>query len=149
MKVRNRKVMEGYSGTLDGMIYYVDRRTGATLARRTFTFKKHPGQPPFRKAQKQIYAINPSDGYKRNLTDYIIAFNKLPENEDRKMSAWTNAYNKIMYGMQKALPGKVDLKTITRAQIYSQNLPCRTVKAAVDAGLLPKVRGYQRWAEQI
>jgi hypothetical protein len=51
--------------------------------------------------------------------------------------------------MQKAMPVSVDLKTITREQIASQNLPCRTLRDAIEAGLLPMVEGYQRWDKQI
>jgi len=57
MKVKYNKRFKGYSGKADGMIYYIDKKSGATLARKMFTFKNHPGQPTFRSAQKQIYEI--------------------------------------------------------------------------------------------
>jgi len=40
-------------------------------------------------------------------------------------------------------------QTITREQIFSQNLPCKTLKDAIDAGLLPRVNGYERWQAEI
>jgi len=149
VKVKMKYMLHGYSGNVDDVIFYVDKLTGATLARKMFTFKDHKGQPPFRNAQKQIYAIKPSRGYQLNLIDYVGAFNLLPENKYQPMVTWSNAYNKLMYAMRKAMPGQVDLKTITRAQIYAQNLPCLTVKAAIEAGLLPMVKDYERWDMQI
>jgi hypothetical protein len=149
MKVKYRYQLRGYSGNTDDMIYYFDKKSGVTLARRKFTFRDHPEHPGFRSAQKQIYAIQPSREYVYNLTDYISAYNYLPENELKPMRTWTNLYNKLMFALQKAVPETVDLKTITRQQIYEQNLPCKTLKDAIDYGLLPQVDGYERWDKQI
>lgn len=149
MKVKFKNMLHGYTGKADDMIYYMDGRTGNIYARRTFKFKKHPGQAPFRLAQKQIYKLKPAKEYKYNLHDYCLSYNELPEYRDKPLFTWCQVYNKIMWGMQKAMPGEVDLKTITRAQINSQDLPCRTLKAAIEAGLLPRVEGYQRWDKQI
>ena len=55
----------------------------------------------------------------------------------------------MMWNMQKTMPDQVDLKTITKEQIYDNNLPCKTLKQAIEAGLLPEVEGYQRWNKQI
>jgi len=48
-----------------------------------------------------------------------------------------------MANMAKMNP-EIDLKTITRQQIYQENLPCISVKNAVEAGILPPVKGYER-----
>ena len=149
MKVKYRYQLQGYSGNVDGMIYYFDKRSGVTLARRKFTFKNHPEHPGFRSIQKQIYAIQPSRDYIYNLSDYINEYNAMPENVLKPLRAWTNLFNKLMFAMQKTMPDLVDLKTITREQIYEQNLPCKTLKDAIDNGLLPIVDGYDRWDKQI
>jgi hypothetical protein len=149
MKVKYKHLLQGYSGNIDGLIYYTNRKTGVTLARKEFTFKNHPGQPGFRNAQKQIYAIAPSRDYQLNLKDYIVYYNDLEENQLKQLTTWSNVYNKLMYALQKAMPETVDLKTITRQQIYDQNLPCKTLKNAIDFGLLPKVDSYERWDKLI
>jgi hypothetical protein len=149
MKVDYKLGMKGYSGHVDGMIYYYDKRSGVTLGRKMFKFKNHPGQPGFRSAQQQIYTIEPAQFYTYNLRDYIAEYNNLPGNELKQMRTWTNVYNKLMFAMQKAMPETVDLATITREQIYEQNLPCKTLKDAIDAGLLPKVKGYEGWTQSI
>ncbi len=149
MKVRLDIPMRGLSGKTGRMIYYYDRRSGLTLARSSFTFKNHPQHPGFRQVQKQIYSIEPSQGYIYNLKDYISNYNFLPGNELQQIRTWTNLYNRIMYALQKALPGQVDLASITRQQIYDQDLPCKSVKTAVEAGLIPALEGYERWSNLI
>ena len=64
------------------------------------------------------------------------------------MLSWYNLYIKMLFAMQKALPG-IDLATITIEQIYAEQLPCISVKAAVEAGLLPRVKGYEHYGKQI
>lgn len=145
MKVKFKNMLQGYVGKADEMIYYQDRRTGKIYARRSFKFKKHPGQSPFRKAQKQIYALMPSAEFKYNLRDYCLSYNDLPQNQEKPLFTWCHVYNKMMWAMQKAMPEQVDLKTITRAQITELNLPCRTLKDAIEFGLLPEVAGYKRF----
>jgi hypothetical protein len=149
MKVKFKNMLHGYVGKADEMIYYMDGRTGNIYARKTFKFKNHPSHGTFRTAQKQIYLIKPSSEYQYNLKDYCLSYNKLPENKDKPLFTWCQVYNKLMWAMQKALPGQVDLKTITKEQINSQNLPCKTLKAAIEADLLPAVEGFQRWNSQI
>ncbi|MFO8145360.1 MAG: hypothetical protein R6T89_06515 [Candidatus Syntrophosphaera sp.] len=51
--------------------------------------------------------------------------------------------------MQAKYPDQVDLKTITRDQVLSQDLPCRSVKAAVEDGLLPQVPGWDNLDHEI
>jgi hypothetical protein len=143
MKVTFCYGVKGYRGNVDGMLFYEDKRTGVTYGRKEFTFENHPGQPQFRNVQQQIYAIKPSEDFIENLRDYLYYYNHLPENRLHRLRSWTNVYNKIMFAMQKAMPETVDLKTITREQVYEQNLPCKTLKAAIDAGYLPKVRGWE------
>lgn len=149
MKVKYKHLLQGYSGHTDDMIYYMDKRTGRTLARKAFKFKDHPGQPAFRTAQRNIYALKPSDAYKHNLLDYCMSYSALPEADGKPLYSWCHVYNRLMWAMQRAMPESVDLKTITREQISSQSLPCRSLKDAIDAGLLPAVPGYERFNKLI
>jgi hypothetical protein len=147
MKATRANLLGEFTGKLDNLIYYRRKPGGKIYVRKQFTFKNHPGQPGFAGAQKAIYALKPSPTYQRDLKDYLILYNQLPDNAGKNAQAWTNVYNKLMFAMQKKLG--VQLKTITRAQIEAQNLPCRTVKAAVEAGLLPEVRDFERLTKPI
>ena len=149
MKVNFKNMLTGYTGKADGMIYYRNRLTGKIYARREFTFKNHTGQPQFASAQKAIYALNPSEAYRKNLYDYILSYNALPQNAEKPAVAWTNIYNKLMFAMQKAMPEVVSLASLTREQIYEQNLPCISLRAAIEFGLLPAVESFERFDKQI
>jgi len=143
MKRESKQIPADFTGSVDDMIYYRHKANGKIYARKRFTFKDHPGQAPFASAQKAIYALQPSQAYRQNLCDYLIGYNKLKINDGREAIAWTNLYNKLMFAMQKQLG--IPLMEITRTRITEQNLPCQSVKAAVEAGLLPKVPDYERF----
>jgi hypothetical protein len=145
MKATRANLLGEFTGQLDGLIYYRLKPGGRIYVRRQFTFQDHPAHNKFRQAQKALSDIQPSAGFKQNLKDYLLQYNQLPQNKDSRVSAWNNLYLKLMFTMQKLLPGQVDLATITRQQIEEQNLPCRSVKDAVEAGLLPMVKGYERF----
>jgi hypothetical protein len=49
-----------------------------------------------------------------------------------------------MWALQKKMPEDVNLQTIDREQVEMNNLPCICVRDAIEAGLLPKVKGYER-----
>ncbi|MCB5248021.1 MAG: hypothetical protein LHW57_08360 [Candidatus Cloacimonetes bacterium] len=147
MKATRANLLGEFTGKLDDLIYYRRKPGGKIYVRRQFKFKNHPGQPGFASAQKAIYALAPSETYKRDLKDYLILYNQLPGNADNNAQSWTNIYNKLMFAMQKNL--QVPLKNISRAQIAQQNLPCRTLKEAIEAGLLPEVRDYERFTNPI
>jgi hypothetical protein len=55
----------------------------------------------------------------------------------------------IIGAVAKSKPGCFDLATITREEIENDNLPCRTVKQAVEAGFIPLVRDYEWLTNQI
>ena len=48
-----------------------------------------------------------------------------------------------MFRLAEAYP-EIDLKTLTRDEIFANDLPCISVKRAVLAGLIPKVQGWER-----
>ncbi len=149
MKSTRAHLLGEFIGKLDGLIYYRRRPGGRIYVRKQFEFKDHPAHPGFKNAQAAIYALQPSAGYKRDLKDYLILYNQLPANVEKPAQVWTNLYNKLMFALQKKYPAQVQLVNITRDQILSQELPCRTVKAAVEAGLLPEVRGFARFTNPI
>jgi hypothetical protein len=62
--------------------------------------------------------------------------------------SWQNVYLTLMYALAKQNPA-VDLLTITREQITSDNLPCKSVKDAIEAGLLREVNGYENLTQEI
>ncbi|HQP62758.1 MAG TPA: hypothetical protein PK713_01745, partial [Candidatus Cloacimonas sp.] len=90
-----------------------------------------------------IFALQPSEVYKNDLRLYLLRHNGLKANRYKQLRSWVNLYHLLMANMAKLYP-EIDLKTITREQIYQENLPCISVKKAVEAGVLPQVNGYER-----
>jgi len=150
MKATRANLLGEFTGKLDGLIYYRSRRTGKLYVRRQWSFKQpHPAHPQFRSAQRAIFALQPSQVYINNFRDYLGQYNLLRESEYKPAHAWTNLYIRMMFALQKANPETVNLASITRQQIAEQNLPCRSLAQAVQAGLLPAVRGYERYSAEM
>lgn len=149
MKATRANLLGEFTGKLDGLIYYKSRTNGKLYVRKQFTFRDHPDHPRFRSVQKAIFALKPTPAYIRDLKTYLLLYNQFHENYGYEIRTWTNLYVKLMYALQKAYPESVNLIDITRDQITEQGLPCRSVRAAVDAGLLPLVQGYERFSAEI
>ena len=141
MKATVRQGIKGFSGKLDGAVYYYHPRLQRTLMRRAPKMPIQPQNIEYGDISRQIKAIQPSEGYRNDFRMYL---NELRERDDSvRLPSWYSLYVKMLWAMQAKYPQQVNLKTITKAQIREQELPCRSVKCAVEAGLLPEVPGYQ------
>jgi len=149
MKATRANLLGEFTGKLDGLIYYRSRKNGKLYVRRQWEAKPNAGNACFGAASSAIYALHPSEGYKRDIKNYLLLYNNSKEGQNAPLWTWTNTYSRLMFAMQKALPETVDLANITREQIFSQNLPCRSIKAAIEANLLPGVRDYERFTAEI
>lgn len=139
--------IKGFSGKLDGAIYYYHPRLKRTLMRRAPKLPIQPQNLEYRDISRQIKAIDPSEGYRNDFRNYL---NSLRERDDEiRLPSWYSLYIKMLWAMQAKYPAQVDLKTITKAQIIEQDLPCRSVKRAVEDGLLPEIPGYQYLDKEI
>jgi hypothetical protein len=148
MKVGFQYGLHGYTGKLDGLVYYHDKLAGRTYARR-WVYPRHTQENErIGSVTENLLAIAPSEAYKDNLRLYLTRYNALKSAECRPLRSWVNLYLKLMYAMGKALP-EIDLRSLSREQIYRDNLACISVKTAVEAGLLPKVIGYDRLVQEI
>jgi hypothetical protein len=61
--------------------------------------------------------------------------------------SWVNVLNQLFWSLSRQMG--IDLEKISRQQIIEQNLPVSSVKAAVDAGLLEPVQGWQNLIREI
>ncbi|HOD17937.1 MAG TPA: hypothetical protein PLF50_01045 [Candidatus Cloacimonadota bacterium] len=148
MKVRLPKQGNSYIGKSENAVYYYHPRLQMCLARRYVVPKNEKNTERTKAIMANLKQIEPSDEYKRDFQDYWIAYNMQPEQSEKQALSWYNLYIKMMFAMQKKVPG-VNLATLTREQIYAENLPCKTVYAAIEAGLLPPVPNYQRLKKPI
>jgi hypothetical protein len=148
MRVAFKNMINGYSGKADGSVIYYIRKTNS------FYIKKRPHMPQgenqnrFQAIMLNLGTIKPDFYYKEDFGFYLELYNQLTDKKYSPVIAWNNLYLKMLFGMAKTLPG-IDLSTITKQQMYDQNLPCLSVKKAVEAGLLPIVKGYTRFSNPI
>jgi hypothetical protein len=147
MKVLFKNLIGGYTGKADDMVIYYDRRLNKVIIRRKAKVHLTQRHNNFGKISKNLKALKPSLGYKDDFKTYTDLFMRLRVNYNQPVSNWYNLFLKMMYKLAE-LYG-TDLLTITREQIETQALPCISVKTAVEAGLLPAVRDYQRLTSQL
>lgn len=143
MNVTFKHLIGGYTGRADDIVIYYHRTLKRYIVRRLPHRKISQNNLDFAQVSKNLKKIIPSQAYRDDLRVYLDQYSRLKENEYSPVMSWCNIYMKMMHAMVKDNPS-LDLKTITREQIETEELPCRSVKDAVEAGLLPPVLNYQR-----
>lgn len=142
MKVSFQYGLAGYTGKAQNLVYYYDKTAGRVFSRRYVYPTLTEENRRVGKITTNIYSLSPSEGYKENLRVYALFYNVLRSTE-KPLRSWSNAYLRLMFRLAEAYP-EIDLKTLTRDEIYANDLPCISVKRAVQAGLIPKVQGWER-----
>lgn len=142
MKVQFKNTQCGFCGTADDMVYYYHPKLMLNLARLYVVPTASDSNIRTKLVMANLKQINPSESFKQNCRDYICRYNKLKGYQAKPLFTWSNLYLKLMFALQKDNPD-IDLTTLSREQIYAQDLPCISIRRAVEAGLLPKVANYQ------
>jgi hypothetical protein len=144
MKATFKRGLCGMSGKMDGAIYYYNSALKRTIMRSYTKPASNPGAELMKLIMANLKLINPAQDFIQNFRDYLLLYNKLPANQNQPAVTWMNLYLKMLFAMAKANP-TIDLTTLSRQQIYAEDLPCKCLKTAIDAGLLPSVRNYNRF----
>lgn len=141
MKVNFKNMVKGYSGKCDGLVYYYDSRAQRMCVRRHTKQKITEHNHTFGSITKHLATLQLSQVYKDDFYLYTGAYNSLKANRQNQASSWYNLYIKSMHAMAKQL--SIDLLTITRAEIITNDYPCRTVARLIAAGFLPEIRDWE------
>lgn len=143
MKASIKVLLPGFTGNMDDVVIYYNAQLNKYIARR----KVMPKFTPSNEIVKDINAfrrrINVSEAYLDDCREYIKLYNRKFRRQGRAMSTWPNVYMKIMRALKKQYP-EIDFMALTREDVIERNLPCRTVAAAVEAGYLEKVPGFEK-----
>jgi hypothetical protein len=137
MKVFYKNLIKAYTGKCDGLVYYYDPELERILCRRYVKPKATPQNARLAATMKNLKNLNLSEEYITDLKFYAAMARK----PGTRLS-WQNVFTKLMYALQRE--SGTDLTTITKGAVYEQNLPCRTVKTAIEAGLLEPILDYAR-----
>ncbi len=140
MKAALKNILMAYTGKCDGLVFYYNPRLERVLVRSIPVFTPNENNHRMGRIAHNLKALNVSEGFRLDMITYTELFRK--EWKEPSCNSWYNVFNKMMWAMNKLLG--VDLETVTRLQIETQELPCRSVKSAVEGGLLPPVTGWQR-----
>ncbi|MBW6513460.1 MAG: hypothetical protein K0B87_01755 [Candidatus Syntrophosphaera sp.] len=143
MRAYFKNMLLGYQGKCDGLVYYFNRSLNRVIVRPLVKPRPTENSRRFGRIASNLKALQPSIGYRSDLRVYVDIFNSRVANQDVVLQNWYNAFTRLMWNLAKSDPGYIDLETITRAQIEANDLPCRSVKRAVEAGLLDPVNGYE------
>lgn len=147
MKVKLKYHQKAYNGKLDGLVYYWHPRYKTLCARRLPEFyPPTAAKQRFSLQAKNLKALCPSPGYRSDLKAYL----KLLQDKDiyPRLNSWYPLFMILMTAFAARHP-EYDLCTISREEIYSQELSCRSVKSAVEDFLIPHVSGYEAFGQQI
>ncbi len=140
MKVHMKKPCYFLRGKLDGLVFYHHPKVDASFARRHAEFKPNSSHERFSAIQRNLGRIQPSIGFVNDCKTYVFLFNLRRDTRGRKLCSWTNVFFKMMYGLRRMDP-EIDLETITREEIIDERLPVRSVRDAIEAGILEYVKG--------
>ena len=143
MKAKLKVLLPGFTGNMDDVVIYYKSKLNKYIARK----KVKPKFTPDHSLTQAMHAfrrrISVSEDYIDDCREYIKLFNRKFRRQGRAMSTWPNVYMKIMRALKKHYPD-LDFTTLIREEVLERNLPCRTVAAAVEAGYLEKVPGFER-----
>jgi len=145
MQVTFKNMLMSYTGKCDGIIYYYHPRYNRIYARRLPQFKPTVATERLGKISSQLKALKVSEGYRNDLKIYCQLYQSL--HQEYRYPCWSNMFTKIFWALAKTY--NVDLSSITRTQIEAEELPVRSVKEAVAAGLIPEVPGWEYLEQEI
>jgi len=137
MKVFYKNLIKAYTGKCDGLVYYYDPELERILCRRYVKPKATPQNARLAATMKNLKNLNLSEEYITDLKFYAAMARKPGSRLN-----WQIVFTKLMNALQRTMG--VDISTITKGAIYEQNLPCKSVKNAIEAGLLQPILDYQR-----
>jgi hypothetical protein len=129
-----------FKGECDGLVYYWNRKVGKMIARRYVVPKASSANRKLGAISKHLKSLELSPSYIEDMKIYVALYSQ--KQRDKCFLSWRNAFLTMMFKLAKT-NSQVDLNTINREQIETEQLPCVSVKQAVEAGLLPLVDGYE------
>jgi len=130
-------------------IVYCSYRDGEVIVARRYVYPKLSGQnSSFASRNTNLFRLNPSEGYRNDCREYIHTYNATPNGQESPIRSWNNLYIKLMSALARNDP-ELDLRTLTREEIYAHQLPCISIKSAVEAGLLPKVKHWEQLVNEL
>ena len=138
MKVKYRELIRSYRGKHDGLVYYYHPGLERCLARSYVVPKATENNRKLAAVARKIRDLEPSSGYRDDLKVYLQLLKRQPDRGRQLYVNLWSLFTRLIWAQCRS--AGLDPELVTREQIVE--LPCRTVKTAVEAGLLAEVPGY-------
>lgn len=142
MKAKLKVLLPGFTGNMDDVVIYYNAKLNKYIARKKVMPKFTPDNSIVREIHAFRRRIRITDAYIDDCREYIRLFNQRFRRQGRAMSTWPNVYMKMMRALNKQHP-EIDFRALTRDDVLNMDLPCKTVAAAVRAGYLEQVPGFE------
>lgn len=140
MKVKYKELIRSYRGKMDGLVYYYHPGLRRCIAREYVKPRPTENNRRLAAVSANLRALEPAREYLQDLKVYRALVQQHPDTEHHVRGHQWILFTRLMWAQCRA--AGLDPETVTRAQIEALELPCRSVKTAVEAGLLPEVAGY-------
>ncbi|MDZ4122307.1 MAG: hypothetical protein U1C33_07780 [Candidatus Cloacimonadaceae bacterium] len=143
MKVKMQFGNAPISGKAGELVYCYNRRSESMYAR-AYTYPAlTDNHHKMGGTAKNLFQLKPSEDFKYDCRTYAYLYASARKNRGVKIWTWSNCYLHLMYALARYVP-ELDLATLSREEIYNRDLPCISIKRAVEAGLLEPVKDYQK-----
>ncbi len=142
MKVTLKHRLGIYQGECDDLVYYYNSKLKTMVARRYTKPRASQSNARLSSNSKHLKALNPSAAFIADLKLYLLLHNSELKAGAKLINNHYALYTRLMYAQARALD--IPVTELSRALIESAPLPCRSVKTAVEGGLIEEVEGYDR-----
>lgn len=150
MKVTFKHSIQTFSGEIEKMVYGSYRK-GKLCLGREYVYPtlnaNHHDKGAITKNLAIVYS-NISPTYLQDLKTYT-GENAANEPEDKVLPTSFSLFMKMMYAWLKSDIEHVNLTAVTVADIVALDADVVTIKRAIDAGFLPKVKDYATLTAEI
>lgn len=131
-----------YRGKCDGLVYYYNRRLRKMIARRYVKPRYSSTNQRLGEGAKHLKSLQPAELFMQDCRRYCQIHNAYLKKGEKPLSNSYSLYIRLMYRQAKALG--ISVLDLTRQMIEETPLPCRSIKTAVEGGLIPEVPGYKK-----
>ena len=148
MKAKIKMMLPGFSGNMDDVVIYYNSKLNCYVTRRKVKPKKSVSTQKTKDIYKFARRIGLSQAWKDDCRDYIRAYNAFYRRKGLALSSWPSVWMKMMSAQLKENP-HLDLSTLSREDVQQQNLACRNISAAIEAGYLDVVKDNEGYENMI
>lgn len=142
MKAKLKVLLPGFTGNMDDVVICYNSKLNKYIAQRKVMPKFTPGNSIVKEIHAFQRRIRVSEAYLYDCREYIRLFNQKFLRQGRALSTWPNVYMKVMRTRKKNYP-QLDFSVLSREDVINHNLLCLTKAAAVRAGYLEAVPGFE------